>query len=258
MTKKFDFDYFPSTFHDAPNLVFVHGAGGDKTQWQEQKTFFQDLSWGVVILSLPGHGQSVSSGSLSINKCVDEISLLITNLGLEQVSLIGHSMGGAITLQLALQNDKSLIKVLVLVGTGANMYVNPNIFELLETDFNQALQLITKFAYGENALANLKQKNENVMRNTGFMTLYEAFKACSLFDVREEINKITIPTLIICGENDKMMPVKYSLYLNRNIDQSKLVTIPKMGHFVFQESSNQVNKQIYDFISSSLSFQRGA
>ncbi|MHA2246374.1 MAG: alpha/beta fold hydrolase [Candidatus Hodarchaeales archaeon] len=254
MVKKFDFDYFPSTFRNAPNLLFVHGAGGDKTQWQEQKTFFQDLGWGVVILSLPGHGQSVSSGSLSISKCVDEISLLIISLGLEQVSLIGHSMGGAIALQLALQNDKSQIKVLVLVGTGANMYVNPNIFELLETDFNQALQLITNFAYGENALANLKQKNETVMRNIGFKTLYEAFKACSLFDVREEINKIAIPTLIICGENDKMMPVKYSLYLNKNIDQSKLVTIPQMGHFVFQESSNQVNKQIYDFISSSLSF----
>ncbi|MFX0123167.1 MAG: alpha/beta fold hydrolase [Candidatus Hodarchaeota archaeon] len=257
MVKKLDFDYFPSTYHNAPNLVFIHGAGGDKTQWQEQKIFFQDLGWGVVILSLPGHGQSVSSGSLSINKCVDEIFLLITSLGLEQVSLIGHSMGGAITLQLALQNDKSLIKALVLIGTGANMYVNPIIFELLESDFSQALQLITKFAYDENALVNLKQENENVMRNTGFRTLYEAFKACSLFDVRKEINRITTPTLIICGENDKMMPVKYSLYLNRNIDQSKLVTIPKTGHFVFQEASNQVNKEIHDFILNNLSSQRG-
>lgn len=250
MDIQIDYEFIPISKPDLPNLVFIHGAGGDRTQWQDQKTFFQNLGWGVVIPSLPGHGQNSSINSLSISKCVDEISLLITSLDLEQVSLIGHSMGGAIALQFVLQDEESIIKNLVLIGTGANMYVNPIIFELIEANVNQASQVITKFAYGENAQEELKQKNENIMRKTRSQILYDAFKACSLFDVRNEINKIGIPTLIICGENDKMIPVKFSSFLNENIHQTNLVIIPRAGHYVFQEASNQVNKQIYDFISN--------
>ncbi|MFX0152216.1 MAG: alpha/beta fold hydrolase [Candidatus Hodarchaeota archaeon] len=250
MSSKLDFDFSSPKEPKAPNLVFIHGAGGDKTQWEMQKPYFQKHGWGVINLSLPSHGQSPPSTSLSMDIYVETIHKLIVDKELENVVLIGHSMGGAIALQFVLRYNNSMIDKLVLIGTGAKLRVSPLFFEALETDFDYFLELLTRVSFHENTASSIKDNNEEVLRRNGGVIFFQDFKICDLFDIRSELHRITNQTLIIVGQHDQMTPVKYSSYLHENIANSKIVIIPEAGHNVFQEKILAVNKQIYNFIKT--------
>ncbi len=243
-----DYDLFFSEEVHTPCLVFIHGAGGDKTQWYLQQHFFQKLGWKVLILSLPKHGLSNQINEVNISNYANAISNLIITLKLEQVTLIGHSMGGAIALQLALNDPNNLVSSLVLIGTGAKLNVAPLFFELLETDFIKFLDLMKEYGYNKETKEDIKKKIEKIIKTCGPDVLLQDFKACSAFDIRDELSNLKIPTLIICGENDIMTPTKYSTYLHEKISNSKLSLIPNAGHYVFLESSNEVNKVIKEFL----------
>ncbi len=105
-----------------------------------------------------------------------------------------------------------------------------------------------EYAYSSHTELPLKQSNQEILVKNGSQVLYSELKACSVFDVREKIHKINIPTLILCGEEDKMTPPKLSNYLQENIPDAKLILIKNAGHFVFQETPDQANSYIFEFL----------
>jgi pimeloyl-ACP methyl ester carboxylesterase len=248
VVQQMDYDLFSSEKVRPPCLVFIHGAGGNKTQWYLQQSFFQKLGWKVLILSLPNHGLSKHINEISISNYANLVSNFVVSLKLEQVTLIGHSMGGAIALQLALNDSDNLISSLVLIGTGAKLNVAPLFFELIETDFTKFLDLMRKYSYNKDTKQDVIKRNEEIFKDTGSDVLFQGFKACSVFDVRDKLSNLKIPTLIICGEEDMMTPSKYSSYLHENISDSKLSFIPNAGHYVFLESPKEVNENIKEFL----------
>ena len=185
---------------------------------------------------------------LSIRSPSESVNILLTYLELEMIILIGHSMGGAITLHLVLNYPDLPIEKLVLIGTGAKLGVAPIFFETIKKNFGEALKLMGKFAYHEKAFLQVKLNNEEILLKNGPEVLLEDFNACNMFDIRSKLNRISKETLIICGEDDQMTPVFYSSYLNENITNSKLSVIPEAGHFVFQEKAYEVNDIIHQFI----------
>lgn len=243
-----DYDLSLPIKEDNPQLVFIHGAGGDKSQWELQSSYFQKLGWGVLTLSLPCHGKSNEITEISISNYADEILNLFSTLEIKNITLIGHSMGGGITLQLSLIDKNNLIQNLVLIGTGAKLKVAPLFFELAEKDFNKVLQLMRDFGYNKSTHQSIKEKNEEIFRRTGFNVLLNDFTACNEFDVRNNISSIHTPTLIICGENDMMTPCKFSSYMHEKISDSELTVIPNTGHFVFLECPDKVNDTIEGFL----------
>jgi pimeloyl-ACP methyl ester carboxylesterase len=78
---------------------------------------------------------------------------------------------------------------------------------------------------------------------------YGDFKACDRFDRMNEIECITLPTLIICGEDDRLTPVKYSKYMKDKIRNARLVVIHDAGHSVMFEKPEELNNAIRSFIS---------
>ena len=66
--------------------------------------------------------------------------------------------------------------------------------------------------------------------------------------MRDRLDKIEIPSLIICGKEDRMTPVKYSEFLYEKINNSQLIMIPNAGHFVFQETPDKMNDTILQFL----------
>ena len=243
-----DYDLSLPIKKENPQLVFIHGAGGDKTQWEMQRSYFEKLGWGVLVISLPCHGNSNQIMEISISKYADEILQLILILKIKRISLIGHSMGGAIVLQLALFDFNNLINNLVLIGTGAKLKVAPLFFELIEKDFNKALQLLRDSGYDKSTHQSIKEKNEEILQRTGSNVLLNDFRACNEFDVRKDISSIHTPALIICGENDMMTPSKFSSYMHEEISDSELTIIPSTGHFVFLECPDEVNETIQGFL----------
>lgn len=227
-----------------PALLFIHGAGGDHTLWGQQ---FRDLAqdFSVAALDLNGHGRSPARPGDGLQTYVEDVLAMLEALAMPTV-LIGHSMGGAIALTVALQRPKNLVG-LGLVGTGAKLKVHPQILELCQTDFEKAVELVVSWAFAERASTELVQKAREQMQRNGQAALYRDFLSCSTFDVMNRLHAISVPTLVLCGRDDKLTPVKYSEYLQQNILNAHLEIIERAGHMVMLEQPQAVTNALKEF-----------
>jgi pimeloyl-ACP methyl ester carboxylesterase len=168
-------------------------------------------------------------------------------VGLGKVFLVGHSMGGAIVQTLALTHPE-VIKGIVLVGTGARLKVLPLILNGINANFEETIPKIVQYAYSRKAPSELIEEGIHQMLQCRPEVLHGDFSACDRFDVMKEVEKIDLPALIVCGENDALTPVLYSQFLHSRINGSKLEVLSNAGHMVMMESPQVFNEKIREFI----------
>ena len=232
-------------------VLFIHGAGGGQYTWSYQKGFFEK-EFNPIIVELPGHGASGGEGEEDVGKYAEHIYAFLKALGLEKVFLVGHSMGGAITQTLALTHA-GMMKGIVLVGTGARLKVFPMILDGIRNNFEETVRKINQFAFSRKVLVDLIEKSLSFMSQCRPEVLYGDFLACDRFDRMSEVEKIILPTLILCGDDDQLAPVKYSQFLNSRIKGSRLEVLPNAGHMVMMEAAQAFNDRVREFILEILS-----
>lgn len=228
-----------------PALVTIHGAGGSHQHWGLQ---LQALRHGVRVigLDLPGHGRSPGPGRSSVDDYCRVLLAALDALGLEHVVLAGHSMGGAIALAIALTTPER-VTGLVLVGTGARLPVMPALFAHLERDPALAARLVVERAYARSADPALRAAGEIFFTQVDPQVFRGDLLACAAFDVMGHLNAIHCPTLVICGEEDRITPPKFSRYLRDSIAGSELVMVPDAGHMVQIEQPGLVSEAMRRF-----------
>ncbi len=231
----------------SPALVFVHGAGGDASLWAPQDLRFRSET-AVCCVELPGHGGSGGGGETEIRAYAGWVREAIQEvLGQMPYVLAGHSMGGAIALDMAIEGNGGPVG-LVLVATGAKLGVTPVIFRLLKEDFKGFLDTIDQAALGPKAPPDVREVVVGGLRRCSPSVVHGDFTACDRFDVRERLNEIQIPALVVCGEEDRLTPVAYSEFLASNINGARLQIVPEAGHMVMLESPDSVNRAIGAFL----------
>jgi len=156
-------------------------------------------------------------------------------------------MGGAIVQTLALFHPER-IKGIVLAGTGARLKVLPMILNGIKDDFEETVRRVGQFAYSRKAPPMLIERGIAEMLQSRPEVLYGDYLACDRFDLMNEIEKIVLPTLIVCGEDDQLAPVKYSQFLQGRIKGSKMEILPNAGHMVMMEAAQLFNEKIREFI----------
>ena len=231
-------------------VLFIHGAGGGQYTWSYQKGFFE-REFNPVIIELPGHGESGGEGEEEVGKYAEQVYVFLKALGLQNVFLIGHSMGGAIAQTLALTHAE-LIKGIVLVGTGARLKVFPMIFDGIKNAFEETVRKINQFAFSRRVQTDLIEKGVSFMLQCRPEVVYGDFLACDRFDLMNEVEKIVLPALILCGDEDQLTPLKYSEFLNSRIKGSKLEVLPNAGHMVMMEAPQAFNERVREFILENL------
>jgi pimeloyl-ACP methyl ester carboxylesterase len=230
-----------------PSLLMIHGAGGRGEVFQPQ---LSGLAEGMnpAALDLPGHGATPGPGSETIAGYVDWLESFLA-AGTVRPVLLGHSMGGAIAMGLALKRPE-LIRGLILVGTGARLRVMPAVLEGIGQDFLGTVKMIVPFAYGPEADPRMIAQGIEKMSGNLPEVLLGDFTACNGFDIMDRLGSIRQPTLVLVGELDKMSPVKYSELLAEAIPGAELKVIPGAGHMVYLEDHRAANQAIAEFMSS--------
>lgn len=233
---------------DRKTLVFIHGSGGNHTDWVRQFTPLQDR-FNIAAMDLPGHGGSGGPGEQDVLPYMVWVKRLLEEFGIEKPVLIGHSLGAAICLTFAIVH-RDVASAVVPVGGGGRMPVNPIILEGLKQDPAAIIGMAAKFSVAK----------ENRERLSGFITenlsrvnseiLYGDFFACSKLDIAEAVAGIQTPTLILCGADDKMTPPALSEYLRDQIPGACLTLIPRAGHFVMLENPEAFNAALSDFVDA--------
>lgn len=228
-----------------PPLVLVHGAGGNHLVWPAQ---LRHLAHTVVYaLDLPGHGSSPGPGCTSISAYSEIVRDFVDALELPWFLLAGHSMGGAIALDFALAYGYRLA-ALALIGSGARMRVSSSLLESVLHNFEAATAQIVDYSYHRDTAATQKELYLHNLREADPHVLYGDFVACHNFDVVDRLAALTVPALIVCGEQDRMTPPERSIYLHNHMAGSELLLVPAAGHNVMIEHPEMVARAVDVFL----------
>jgi pimeloyl-ACP methyl ester carboxylesterase len=232
-----------------PPVVLIHGAGGTHLSWPPQIRRLAGEK--IYALDLPGHGKSGGAGRQSIDEYADDVIAFMKELKIRAAVIVGHSMGSAVALTLALKYPKQVLG-LGLLGSGSKLRVAPILLETVgnPNTFESAVDMVNENCFSSETPQNLMGLAKRTMLEIRPPVLLGDLLACNEFNVTSQLEKINVPTLIICGVEDRMMPLKFSESLRDGIANSQLQVLDHAAHMVMLEQPDAVADLLKQFIDS--------
>lgn len=235
---------------NAPPLVLIHGAAGGQYVWLEQRRL---AGAQVITLDLPGHGGShPAPAQVEIGWYAELVAAFVTAVGYARFVPVGHSMGGAVALTLALEHP-TRIPALVLLATGARLPVSDFVYAAIDADFDQLGELLAQTAYAPQTDRALVARFTRGPLQVSRAQARADFEACARFDVRQRLGDICAPALVLAGAQDQLVSAGRIGQLASGIADCQLRTIPDAGHMLMQEQPSEVNGTIEAFVDLTFS-----
>ncbi|MFC1878344.1 alpha/beta fold hydrolase [Chloroflexota bacterium] len=230
-----------------PPVILIHGAGGTHLYWPSEVRRLP--GYRIYAVDLPGHGKSLGRGRQSIPAYTEAILQWLEAVGLHSAIFVGHSMGSAIALNLAVEHRQHVLG-LGLVASSARLKVSPDLLESTSspTTYHNAINKIISWSFAKDTPERLTQLARKRMADVRPSVLHGDFLACDAFDASERLAEVCLPTLLVCGEEDKMTPLRYSQFMADRITDARLVSIPGAGHMVMLERPQAVAAAMVNFL----------
>ena len=240
-------------------IVFVHGWAGAGDVWDAQVLDLADR-YRVITVDQRGHGLSDKPwGDYSYDVLCDDLHALMTGLGLEDVTLVGWSMGGHIGLQYVATKGDPVAR-LVTTGSGPRFLQAPDaphggdpdsaepLLEAIRVDRTGTIVGL----YGNNFHRDdLDATREWIVSHALKMPAFVGlgtFEALLAADLRDDLADITVPVGVFCGEHDAIWDPAWSRYVADHVEDGELHTFPNSGHVAFIEDGEAWNAALVDFI----------
>lgn len=228
-------------------VILLHGAGGNHLYWPSPIRRLH--GYRVYALDLPGHSRSIGTGYQRIEDYAEAVRKWMEEIEVQRAVVVGHSMGGAIAQMMALHYPQQVV-ALGLIATAPRLPVNA---ELLESSGNpslykQAVRKLLEWSFSPNASQELIALASRRLMEVRPALLNADLIACNHFDISVELSKITQPTLVVCGDQDRMTPLRSARTLVDGIPKAKLHIIPQAGHMVMLEKPQEVAQILSEFL----------
>jgi non-heme chloroperoxidase len=253
-----------------PVVTFSHGWPLSSDAWDGQMLFLVQNGFRVVAHDRRGHGRSsqASSGN-DMNGYADDLAAVIESLDLKDAMLVGHSTGGGeVARYIGRHGTKRVAKAVliaavppIMLKTAANpeglpLEVFDNMRSGLMKDRSQFYKDLAIQFYGANRTG--AKVSQGVLdqfwlwsMQAGLKNAYESIKAFSETDFTEDLKKIDVPTLVMHGEDDQIVPVKDSaVKTTKLIKGAKEIYYPGAPHGLTATLQDQVNADLLAFIKS--------
>jgi pimeloyl-ACP methyl ester carboxylesterase len=223
--------------------VLVHHAAGGASDWREVRT---SLGGRVDVWApdLPGHGERLAEPPLrSVGAMVEWLAGGMRERGLGGSVVAGHSMGGAVALQLSLQHPE-LVVGLVLVSTGARLRVAQALLQLVREHFAELPQRMVALGFSPSTEPEVVRRWVEGPWPATPEAAATDFAACDGFDVRARLDEVRVPVVVMVGADDQMTPPKLSRELAAGIAGARLRLFPACGHLLIWERPAEVAEEI--------------
>jgi pimeloyl-ACP methyl ester carboxylesterase len=235
-------------------LVFLHGFSLDHRMWGPQAAVFRQ-KYRVILPDARGHGQSDSPQTgYSRTHRVEDLAGLVDNLGIERFHLVGLSMGGATAIGYALKFQERL-KSLTLVSSGAAGYSASKKFSKLDDVARSDGVEAAKAKWMDWSLSWYREDRKEIGRLLALMM--REFKGAIWSDPMrgkypkmndlDEVHKITVPTLIMAGDLDRMF-AELASQLHERIVGSHSMIYKNTGHMLNLEQPEAFNRDLEVFL----------
>ncbi|WP_328363381.1 alpha/beta fold hydrolase [Mycobacterium sp. NBC_00419] len=244
-------------------VVFVHGSGPGVTayaNWRQTLSALADR-FHCYAPDMVGFGftDRPVGFSYTLQNWVDQLAGFLDALGLENVSVVGNSFGGAVALRLAVTHPER-VKRLVLMGSVGVAFPITEALEAVwgyQPSPDAMRRMLDYFAYSRELVTDeLAQVRYEASIRPGFQESFAAMFPAprqrwvdALSTPQEQIAALTLPTLIVHGRDDKVIPLATSLRLHELIDDSELHVFGRCGHWTQIERSGPFAALVADFLS---------
>ncbi len=274
--KKVEIDGTPINYVDVgtPGLnepvVLVHGLGGQWQNWLENiPRLAQERR--VLALDLPGHGLTPEPADSKISisgygRCVDAFC---ERLGLGKVAVVGNSMGGFISAEVAIQFPERVSRLVLVSAAGissadalqAPVLTIGRLASAIATNSAARHRRLAARPVTRHASLALVARHprllkadlayEGFFKGAGKPGFDDALRACLDYDFRDRLPDVKVPTLIVWGEKDSIIPVRDADEFERLIDDSRKVVMKDTGHIPMAERPEAFNDVLTDFLAES-------
>ena len=254
-------------------LVFLHGFAASHTTWSDIVHFFPADRFRIFLLDMKGFGLSAKprDGAYSIEEQAVMVRAFIRELGFPSVIFIGHSLGGGVALRACMQmqseSDPITVEKLVLIDSAAYPQRLPKFFRRLKIPVLGPLffrlipaRLMVRRAMGMvfyDASAITPERFERYLRyfrGKGLAYTLRATIRCIdpevYANIGEQYRRISVPALIIWGEEDRIVKLKHGLHLHEDLTNSRLEVIEKCGHNPHEERPAETYAAMEAFLTA--------
>jgi pimeloyl-ACP methyl ester carboxylesterase len=254
-----DLSVFTTGNKDDPPILFIHGFPFDHYMWDEQVEKFSRGHY-CVTYDIRGLGSSAEGdGQFTMESFVDDLENIMDNLSLDKPTLCGLSMGGYISLR-AVERMEEKLGALILCDTKSLADTNEGkvnraggIKQINEEGADKFVEQFISNCFAEKFKKESKIQYEIIVNRS---KTYNAIgvKGCLLAmagrtDTTPYLSKVSIPTLVICGEEDNLTPPGVMKSMSDKIRNSIFVIIKGAGHLSPVEEPAIVNAEIEKFLN---------
>ncbi|MFT5712793.1 MAG: pimeloyl-ACP methyl ester carboxylesterase [Glaciecola sp.] len=245
---------------DAPVLFLLHGVMASLHTWDGWVKYLQS-DFRIIRVDIPGFGLTgpYADGIYSLERAVDMLHQLSRELNIDSFFLAGNSMGGYISWNFAVQYPEK-VKRLILLDSAGYPFELPMIIELLRTPvLKDIMAFITpKFVvaqtldevYGDRSKITdetIDRYHQLMLRSGNRTAVVSVLKSLGSMK-NDKIKALEIPTLIQWGRVDAWIPLEHSERFAADIEGSKVITYPGVGHMPMEEIPQQTAKDAKDFL----------
>jgi pyruvate dehydrogenase E2 component (dihydrolipoamide acetyltransferase) len=236
-------------------LLLVHGYGGDLDNWLfNHDELVEKTGMRVIALDLPGHGQSSKVvGDANLEFFADTIHAFLQALDIEKAYLVGHSMGGAISLCFASKYPDNVLGLGLIASAGLGDEINNEYIQgFMESTSRKQIKPWLELLFADKSLVN-RQLINNMLQYKRLDGVSDALNAVSrqLLDdsgkqgrqFLDSLDTLACRICVVWGMDDHIIPASHTERLPDSV--SKLV-IESSGHMVQMEAANKVNQFLID------------
>jgi 3-oxoadipate enol-lactonase len=249
-------DSSPYWIAPKPPVLFIHGLSTDHTIWEQQVAAFKK-DRPVITVDVRGHGRSAKPAGdvYEIADHTTDMLGLLRYLGYPRTHVIGVSMGGMIAQQMALRSPELLASITLVCSSceppkeGATLEWRLGVFDNAPTLEGYYKPVLDR-GLGKSMPAALRDymyqlavHNSRDVQRTGMIATFS-------YNAREDVERISVPTLVIGGAEDGSIPPHLSEQLANMIPNAKLEILPNCGHGPYFEAPDALNNAVSNFISS--------
>ena len=268
ITTKDGVEIFYKDWGQGPPVMFSHGWPLNADAWDGQLLFLAQNGYRAIAHDRRGHGRS-SQASMNndMDGYADDLATVIETLDLDEVTLVGHSTGGGEVARYIGRHGTSRVAKAVLIAAVPPLVLktksNPeglpiDVFDGLRAGlFNDRSQFYKDFAmmfYGANRPG--AKVSQGVLdqfwlwsMQAGLKNAYDSIKAFSETDFTEDLKKFDIPTLVLHGEDDQVVPIRDSAKKSaRLIKGAKEIYYPGAPHGITTTHQDRINADLLAFI----------
>lgn len=233
-----------------PAMVLLHGGGGTGRDWWYQLSHFSS-HWRVIAPDLPGFGQSEEIPEVaSVDAIAPVLWQWLAVLDVDTPVLGGNSMGGRVALSAASRNPKQVRALILLDAVGVELPTVPiqNPLELPPHQFVEGL-VFDPQQYRKNTPYRTIEDARELGRGRQTFARYLAATPIAP-DRLQDLTVISMPTLLLWGKDDRIVPVEYGRALASRLAQAELVVLADCGHLPHVEEPKLTNELIERFLAN--------